>query len=507
MIDQIKKELEDEQKLEKAYTENGALAYRTSGKNLVDLNFGVASYRSLTEREIYEDFIKAFTDDNELAIKWLYFARDIRGGLGERRLFRTVLKKLIQEHGWSEKFEVLFRLIPEYGRWDDLLIVFEIANADGIQFVSNLIKKQIEKDIEDMHNEKAISICAKWLPSEGASAADKKVMARKLASLWGLSNKNYRKKINELKAYLDVVEIKTSSNKWENIDYQKVPSKANLKYKMAFYRHDGDRYSLFLDAVEKGEKKINSSVNFPHDVVYQYVKDTKGWGERLNPYDKAIEQLWKALPDYKISNTLVVADGSGSMTSEIANSNVRALDVANALAIYCSERNTEPYRNKYITFSDKPQYVEFNEKDSLHQKLLTALRHNEVASTDIEKVFKLILKTAINNNLSNNEIVKSVMIISDMEFNAATTAQDNTLFDDIKDLYAQHNYDLPRLVFWNVNSRTMTIPVQENTNGVALVSGFSPSILNLVMSDKLDPYEVLVETLNSERYKEVVWKN
>jgi hypothetical protein len=513
MIDQIKSELQRQEKDTKAYTENGALSFKTSGKKLVDINFKAASYRSKTEQEIYNDFVSAFIENEDLAIKWLFFARDIREGLGERRLFRVVLTHLLAHKGWNEKFERLFKLIAEFGRWDDLLIAFNVKSRPAELFVSNLLETQIDLDIGNMNENKPISICAKWLPSEGATNANRKLLARQLAKMWGLSSKDYRKKINKLKAYLDVTEIKTSSNKWDKIAYEKVPSKANLKYRAAFYKHDGQRYTQFLTAVEKGEAKINSGVNFPHDIVHAYFGENMSrftTFQHISDKDEALEQLWKALPKYELSNTLVVADGSGSMTATIGTTSVSALDVANALAIYCSENNSGVYRNKYITFSNNPQYVEFKEEDSLFEKLNTALLHNEVASTDIEKVFKLILTTAINNKIPAEEIVKNVLIISDMEFNEAVVSYgsnglSSTLFQTIEAEYAKAGYKLPKLNFWNVNSRTNTIPVQENENGVALVSGFSPHIMKMVLSEKLDPFEVLIETLNSDRYKEVYW--
>jgi hypothetical protein len=508
MINQIKDEIKKEERNEKALTENGAIAYKTSGKALLDLNFNVASYRGEDKHTIYEDFIKAFDENDDIAIKWLFFTRDIRGGLGERQLFRSILTSLVDKFEWSDKLERLFSYISEYGRWDDLLIVFNTKETKAQKFVSDLLKTQLQKDSVDMAAKKSISLCAKWLPSESATSIERKHLARKLATLWGISFKEYRKKLSELRNYIDVTEIKTSSKKWGEINYEKVPSKANLKYRAAFYRHDGDRFKEYLDAVERGEKKINSATNFPHDIVHLYTASSRSFNVRASNEDAAIEQLWKALPTYELSNTLVVADGSGSMTCPIDDtSKVMALDVANALAIYCSERNAEPYRNKYITFSDNPKYVEFKETDSLYEKLRIAFHHNEVASTNIEKVFQIILNTAINNRLTQEEFVKNILIISDMEFNEATVRNsvDDTLFNNLKIEYSKYNYLLPRLIFWNVNSRTKTIPVQENKNGVTLVSGFSPHILKMVLSDNLDPYGVLLEILNSERYKKITW--
>jgi hypothetical protein len=215
---------------------------------------------------------------------------------------------------------------------------------------------------------------------------------------------------------------------------------------------------------------------------------------------------WKNLKDIQVSDTLVVADGSGSMLCRVGKSGMTALDVATSLAIYTSEHNRGVFHNKYITFSSNPQYVEFTDDMSLHGKLKLALSHSEITTTDIEKVFMLVLDTAVHNNLSQEDMPKNILIISDMEFNTVSRYNcndDERLFNILSERYAENDYKLPRLIFWNVNSRTGTIPVKENELGIALVSGFSPNILKMVMMDNLDPYKLLVEVLNSPRYDSI----
>jgi hypothetical protein len=507
MIDQIKQELIKEEKAKKIFTENGAIGYATSGKNLLDLNFKVASYRHESDATIIKDFKEAYKDDINLAIKWLFFARDIREGLGERRLFRTILSDLIKDEDiWANddltnNFKKLLAYIPEYGRWDDLLVAFNTDNKKAQKYIIEFLKKQIDEDIMATIKKQPISICAKWLPSEGATNKARKKLAGKLARAWGMSSRSYRKIINMLKAYLDVTEVKMSANKWDKINYQGVPSKANLLYRNAFIKHDNTRYLEFIEAVKKGEAKINSSVNFPHDIIHKY---TEKLGRRKIALDPAIEILWRALPCYELANTLVVADGSGSMTAAVGGTSVTALDVAMGLAIYCSEKNSDVYKNKYITFSDRPQYVEFKDSDSLLDKIKIAMQHNEVATTNIEAVFDLILKTAINSQLTQEDMVKNILIISDMEFNSAVYVSKDSLFEYIGKKWADAGYKVPKLNFWNVNSRTNAIPIQENESGVALISGFSTNLLKMVMSDNLNPYEILLETLLSDRYKNII---
>jgi hypothetical protein len=309
-----------------------------------------------------------------------------------------------------------------------------------------------------------------------------------------------------MRKYIDVVECKMSAKEWGAINYESVPSRANLIYNNAFLRNDEERRRAYLGVLEKGEVKINAGTLFPHDIVHKYI--SSGWSYSLKSLDATLEGLWKALPDTVkgAENTIVVADGSGSMTCNVGgNTSVTALDVANALAIYFSERASGEFKDKYITFSHRPQLVDFSNAKTLRDKIQIALRHNEVADTNIEATFDLILKTAVNNNMSQEDMPKNILIISDMEFNSAVGwhRPNETLFATIANKYAAHGYKLPRLVFWNVNSRTGTVPVKENDLGVALVSGFSVNIVNMVMSNKLDPYECLLETLNTERYQAV----
>ena len=341
---------------------------------------------------------------------------------------------------------------------------------------------------------------------KNTSSKDTKKLARLLIKKFQWNASDYRKTLSKLRAYLDVTEVKMSARQWYKIDYEKVPSRANPIYNDAFLRNDEDRRRAYLGKLEKGEAKINSAVLYPHDIVDKYVTEYRG---SVKDYDAALEGMWKALPNYVQGNskTIVVADGSGSMTSTIGNTKVSALSVANALAIYFAERLEGQFKDKYITFSEKPQLVNFANRTTLKDKLELARRYDEVANTNIKAVFELILKTAVSNNVSQDEIPQNILIISDMEFDSATYVYRDRpnakLFDVIKREYEAAGYKLPKLVFWNVNSRTGTIPVIENELGVGLVSGFSPSIAKMVLSNKIDPYEALLDILNSDRYKQI----
>ena len=327
-----------------------------------------------------------------------------------------------------------------------------------------------------------------------------------------MNEERYRKLLSALRKYLDVVEVKMSAKKWGQITYENVPSRANLIYNNAFLRNDEERRHDYLNALERGETKINSSVLFPHDIVHKYGASHYG----LKPKDTALEAMWNALPDIVNGNgnTIVVADGSGSMEIGVGGISVTALSVANALAIYFAERSTGQFKDMYITFSDRPQLVDFNKCISLREKIEVALRHSEVANTNIDAVFDLILKTAISKRMKQSELPQNILIVSDMEFDSCVSTNATVggcgrevispkLFDTIAAKYTQHGYRLPRLVFWNVNSRTGTVPVMENDLGVVLVSGFSVNIVKMILSGKTDPYECLVEQLMSERYAKI----
>ena len=487
-----------------AITENGAVGYRTTGKELLDINFQVASMRSMSEKKIVDKFVKAFYEDKLLAVKWLMYCRDCREGVGERRLFRVCMKYLAETH--RDIAKAVIELIPEYGRMDDMWCLIDTDLKDE---VISFIKNQLTEDMKNMKENKPISLLAKWLPSQNASSKETKKIANIICEGLGLTPRNYRKMLSKLRSYLNIVETHMSKKEWSEIDYSTVPSRANLIYNSAFLRNDEERRRKYLESLQKGETKINAGVLFPHDIVHKYMS-ARSWSSRVAfTDDVALEEMWKALPDYVngAGNTICVADGSGSMTCRVGNTDISALDVANALAIYFAERSSGQFKDTYITFSERPQIVDLSKGKSLREKIEIALRHSEIANTNIEAVFDLILKTAIKNNMTQDDLPQNILIISDMEMDGCARSNhgrpNQKLFNVFADRYAEHGYKLPRLVFWNVNSRTGTIPVKENNLGVALVSGFSPAIVKMVLSNSTDPYECLLEQLNSERYQPV----
>lgn len=481
----------------KAVTENGALGYASTGKALVDLNFAVASLRNESEEEIIKKFVKAYYEDMVLAVKWLFFLRDIRGGLGERRSFRIIFSYLAS--GEKKLAEKLVPLVAEYGRFDDLLCLIGTPLEET---VFGLFKEQLESDMEKMLNKKQVSLCAKWLPSINASSGETKNAAKKIVKYLGITAKEYRQMLASLREYIKVTEVLASSGRWQDIVYEHVPSKANLRFRNAFIRHDEERRKAYLESLVKGESKINAGTLMPHDIVLAY---TKEW-LTLADYDETLEQLWNSLDNTikGAENILCVVDGSGSMTFCIGDSRLKAIDVSNALGIYFAERLSGPYKDRFITFSSRPEYVDLSKCKSLREKLELAFSHDDCTNTDIKATFRLVLETAVKNHLTQEELPSTILVISDMEFDYAVTSNNmETLFEGIDREFKEHGYKMPRLVFWNCNSRTNVIPVRENELGVGLVSGFSVNVCKMVLSGKLDPYECLKEQLDSERYAPV----
>jgi len=494
-LDLVSEELNDEYKK----TENGALGYNSSKKHLLDLNFSVSSMRSWTEIKIKQQFALAYNENYILATKWLFYLRDIRAkGMGERRTFRILMNWLAKTNP-NEAKKLIF-LIAEYGRFDDIFCLLDTEVEDDVY---DYIKTSLNKDIKALENEENISLLAKWLPSCNASSSKTKELARKICKKLGYTEEEYRKILSSLRKKLDLVECKASANMWDLIDYNSVPSRANLKYRKAFIKNDSKRRLAFLESLKKGDPnvKINSSTVYPSDIVAKYV-NVRGWSYTMNDKDDTLEEIWKALPDYTLgdSNTLVIRDGSASMLSNVSgDSNITALDISTALAIYFAEHNKGEFHNKFMTFSAKPEMVDLSPATSLQEKVEICYSHSDYTNTDIKALFGLLLDVACKNKLKQSDMPSNLLIISDMEFDQGVTSS-IPLFEEIRILYQTKGYKIPRLIFWNVCSRTMTIPMRENEMGMALVSGFSPAVYNMVLSNELDPYKALLNEINAKRY-------
>lgn len=483
----------------KKMTENGAAGYDTTGTALLDLNFAVASLRNESEKKIIDQFVRAFYEDRVLAVKWLFFLRDVRGGLGERRSFRVIFRYLAGS--FPEMTEGLVELMAEYGRFDDLLCLFDTPVQEKALTV---LKAQLEKDVQAMENGGGVSLCAKWMPGNNTSSEASKRAAAVLQEFMGLTSREYRKMLASLRSHLHVTETAMSAGRWEEIDYERVASRANVLYRNAFLLHDETRRKKYLQEVQDHHAVIHAGVLMPHEIVAQYAVRS-GWGLKVGAEDTALEALWKNLPDRVAGaeNILCVVDGSGSMLCPVGKGTVTALHVSNALGIYFAERMGGEYRNRFITFSNRPRYVDLSACRTLKEKLELAFSHNDCTNTNLEATFELVLQTALENHLTQEELPQTILVISDMEFDRAVCSDTDTLFDSIKKRFAWYGYQMPKLVFWNVNSRTNVIPVRENELGISLVSGFSVNVCRMVLSGELNPFDCLKKILEDERYRKV----
>lgn len=500
-MDKVQENLDDT-----SYTENGAKGYKSTGSDLVDFFYKVSSFRNKSEDEIIREFDKI--KDNPNTLRLLFYIRDPRHGLGERRLFRICMKHLLSDdhfqEGWKDPllFQYLLMKIYKYGRADDMYYVFDFDDMQYNTWFKQFICGNVSDDLKAMEENKSTTLLAKWLKSENASSKETKKLATMTRHMLGMTSKDYRQMLSSLRKYIDVTERKMCAREWSEIDYSKVPSKANLIYKDAFMKHDAERRIEFLNKLKSGDKSvhINSSVNYPHDIVHEYM-DRYSWNVKVNCYNETLEQLWKALnPVDGIKDTLVVRDGSGSMETAVGNTTVTALEVATGLAIYCSQYCSSAYKDKFITFSANPKFIDLSTCENLHDKLEKTYREDDCSNTDIERVFDLVLEVAVDNKLKQEDLPKQILIISDMEFDRGTNYTGNPI-KSAQEKFAQHGYKVPRLVFWNTCSRTCTIPIKENDLGVTLISGFSQNVINLVMNGETDTLKALLKEL--DRYEEI----
>lgn len=512
---------------EKSYTANDGTAYHTSGSTLVDLNFSVPSLRNVAvnfygksthDRYFYGAdgtmdavealrlFITSYEEDPLYTMKWLMYVRHIKLGLGERDVFRMMLTKIGDLYPEMALQFIIGTELWNYGRWDDVLRIF-FDTTSGILHdgLGALIANQFRRDVMACGLGDSISLLAKWMPSNNTSSKQKRSEAVILQSLLHLSAREYRKILSKLREHLAVVDRKASLNQWNDINYNHVPSKANLKYRNAFLKHDEERRKAYLTSLEKGDDlvKINANSMFLYDIVQAYVKADSGWDSSLNPYDETLEQLWNAQESPKdYDDILVIRDGSGSMGQQLSgNSSVTVLSVADSIALYCAQHNkNESFKNRFITFSNRPQMVDISMCQTLRDKLRRLHRFNDYSNTDIEATFDLILDTAVKNHLRQKELPSACLIISDMQFDQATKHEDNmTVIEACRQKFEALGYTMPRLIFWNVSVYAHnTIPVQMHPSGAILVSGFSKSIVDMVVSREVNPEMALKAELDAK---------
>ena len=468
----------------KTYTENGSVTYRSTGRDCLDLFATIGALRRESEQEITARFLRAYAEDPDLAMKILFYGRDVRGGLGERRVFRILLRWLA-----VSKPESVVRNLPyvaEYGRWDDVLVLLDTpCRAEALA----LLKQQFDADLAALSSDGDVSLLGKWLPSVNASNDETIRAAKQIANAFGLSDRDYRKTLTKLRAQIRILENNLRKKDY-TFDYSKQPSKAMFKYRKAFLRNDAERYGAFMQRVSTGEVKLNTGALYPYEIIEKaYHCDD---AERLS-----LDATWRALADYtQDENALVVADGSGSM---YWGGKPMPAAVAQSLAIYFAEHNRGAFRNHFITFSMNPRLVEIKGRDIV-DKARYCETFNECANTNIQKVFELVLNAAVRNRVPQKDLPSTLYIISDMEFDSCAAGASLTNFEYAAKLFRQAGYRLPNVVFWNVSSRNQQQPITTNEQGVALVSGCSPRIFSMVMEGSLDPFTFMLSVIDTERY-------
>lgn len=474
-------------------TENGATTLKTTFSDCLDLFATIGALRHRKDEEIILRFSRAFAENSDLAMKLLFFARDIRGGLGERRVFKTILQWLAINAPQSLRKNLAH--IADYGRFDDLLVLIGTPLEDE---VFALFQLQLTQDLKALDAGEEVSLLAKWLPSINASNSQTRQLGKKIARFLGMDDATYRKTLVRLRAQIRIIENNLRTKDY-TFDYAKQPSKAMFKYRSAFIRNDEERYNEFLNRVSTGEASLHTSALTPYEIITPFFKKQVSDEER-----KAIDTTWNALEgDMGTENALAVIDGSGSMYG--CRDPIPAT-VALSLGIFFAERNQGAFKNHFITFSENPQLVEIKGDDIL-SKIQYCVRFDEVANTNLQKVFELILSTAQKHQVPQEELPKRLYIISDMEFDCCTTDASLTNFTYAKKLFEQAGYQLPEVVFWNVNSRNRQQPVTKNEQGVALVSGCTPQIFSQVQNNTLTaltPYEFMLDVLQGERYEKIV---
>ena len=474
-------------------TENGAVALKSTNSALVDLFGQIGAMRKRPDADIESAFSKAFAEDKLLATKMAFYARNVRGGLGERRTARIIFKFLAKLYPDVMKKNIQF--LPLFGRYDDL---YEFVGTPVENDMWRLIQEQWNLDIKNMKDNKPISLLAKWLKSVNTSSQESNKLGKLTAKNLGLSEKEYRKTLSVLRRYLDVTEVKMSHNQWSDINYAGIPSRAMSIYRNAFRKHDEDRFNAYIESVSKGEAKINSSTLFPYDILEKMGLSTWHDGNYLtvDHYDKVLEEQWKALPNYieGENNVLIMADTSGSMEG-------RPLATSVGLAIYFAERNKGVFKDVFMTFSSRPSFVQLK-GNTLYEKIKCI--PSIVENTNLEAAFKLILDTAIRNNLTAEDMPKSLVVISDMEFDSATnnySGQNWTFYESMRQMYVDSGYEMPNVIFWNVDSRHDNFQVTSEYRGVQLASGQSPSVFKSILNNiGKTPYEAMLSVLSDPIY-------
>jgi len=458
-------------------TSNGMGALGTTLNECVNLFFQIGAMRGKSKNALLHLFSKAYNENPLVATKVLFWVRDVREGAGERQIFKDILLYLAENN--TDVVKKNLSLIPEFGRWDDVLVLVGTSLEDE---VFEMIKTAIQN--ED-------GLCAKWLPRKGK-------VANAIRNYLKVSPKVYRKTIVNL---TNVVETAMCAKDYSNVDYSKLPSLAMSRYQRAFQKNDSERYEAYKTSLINGDTKINAGAVYPYDIV----KSLEMVGDNI-----ITNEQWNSLPNWMEGSServLPVVDVSGSMDVEVGgNPNLTCMDVAISLGLYISERNEGNYKDAFITFSENPQLQILD--GSLGDRYRQLKRADWGMSTNIEKVYSLILNQAKDNNIPEDMMPTKLLILSDMQFDRATgkvwsgeSQWTPTSQQMVEKMYEESGYKLPKIIYWNLNASMSNFPVEFDKMGTALISGFSPSILKSVLGgDEMTPESIMMKTIDTERY-------
>lgn len=482
----------------KTTTENGHFAYKSSTDKVLDLFATIGALRTANDSRVCRLFDEAYSENPLLATKCLFYSRDIREGLGERKTFRTILVHAATYH--PECIKPNIDLIGVFGRYDDLYSLIGTPLEDDMWAA---MKAQFLEDLDNLEKDNVVSLLAKWIKTPDASSEKTRALGILTAKKLGYSVYDFKRLLRALRKKINIVEAHMCANEWDQIKYSNVPSRAMYIYKNAFCRHDQEGFNNYINAAVTGNAKINASTLYPYDIVHKYFKYGRYIDNNINETEeKTYEAEWRALPNYVEgeNNIMIMADVSGSMYG-------RPIESSIGLALYFAERNKGAFHNMFMTFQSTPKFVTV-EGDTLKSKIECVADADWGGSTNLHSAFEVLLNLAEHNRVPAEDMPKSIIIISDMEINLATRdystdyEADKDFYQEISVLYAEAGYEVPTLIFWNVNSRNDTFLVDSERKNTILCSGQSPTTFKyLISSIGSSPADMMLKVLNSERYE------
>ena len=471
-------------------TQNGAVALSSTGDKVLNLFSTIGALRGAEKNRTIRLWKEAFAENADLAMKTLFYARDVRGGLGERDVFRTILRYAAETSPESVKKNLPF--VGYFGRFDDL---YCLVGTKCEKAMWTCMKDQFEKDKKAMEDGKPISLLAKWIKTPNSSSENTRKLGIQTALHLGYKVSAFKPILSKMRKYLDIPEIKMVANQWDTICYDKVPAKCMLRYRSIFKKHDEERFSSYLEDVRSGKSEIKAGTLYPYDIVRKYLNGIERDAD-------VMELQWKALPNYAgDKNILVVADVSGSMEQ---NGNT-PLSTSIGLAMYFAERNKGAFHNMFMTFSESPS-IEVIEGDTLLERIQNLQDADWGYNTNLDSVFEELLYLSKENNVPQEEMPEAIVIVSDMEVDRGLrNKKDQTFYDHWKQVFAENGYNIPNVVFWNVNSTSDVFHFDADRVGVQAFSGSSVSTFKSILRClDMTPVEAMMEVLSDERYSCIV---